>query len=79
MADSDLQAALHQSKVFDLNQVVPNSSFSLPFCPYSAIFVQKQMISMQFLDDFKRAILVLILVLLCCSFELFVHLLIIIR
>jgi len=31
MADSDLQAALHQSKVFDLNQVAPNRRVLCPF------------------------------------------------
>jgi hypothetical protein len=63
MADSDLQAALNQSKIFDLNQVT-SLEISDAFSPFSLTLslvhmYQKQMISMQFLDDFKRAILVL--------------------
>jgi hypothetical protein len=57
MTDSELQAALTQSKLFDLNQVWWSPKDFFFFC--LRISFQKHMISMQFLDDFKRAILVL--------------------
>ncbi len=62
MADSELQAALNQSKVFDMNQVQLAVIFSWPLLPSCVHVLQKQMMSMQFLDDFKRAILVFSLV-----------------
>jgi hypothetical protein len=58
MTDSELQAALNQSKVFDMNQVQLAVIFSWPLLPLRILPLQKQMMSMQFLDDFKRAILV---------------------